>query len=164
VIREIPAESRVDVVFQVADSGGTAWYQLRTGGWIQAAAVRSSEACGTVPSTEVVQPPRTNTLVMETCDTTNGPIRVGQYVTIEFTDGGWETIGDAQEAPRIDPGRISVNTLRLSVYADPPMLIVQPERYYRRFSAQWRAEAGTWRIQSDRLSYSLICDVTVPVN
>lgn len=163
VIREIPADSRVDVVYRVVDSSGTTWYQLRTGGWIQASAVRSSEACGEVPITEVVQPPRTNTLIMETCDTTNGPIRAGQYVTIEFTDGGWETIAEAQEAPRIDPGRISVNTTRLRVYAGAPVQVA-PERFYRRFNAEWRAEAGTWRIFAERLTYSLICDITVPAN
>ncbi len=163
IIRELPRGTLIDPAVSYRDSGGTEWWQLRNGSWIQAAAVQSSAACGEIPRTEVVQPPLYNRLTLETCDSSNGPIRAGQYVEIEFVDGGWETLAEAEAAPRIDPGRIVVNTLSLPVYADPPRNVAV-DRWYRRFFTTWRAEPGTWQIRADRLTYSLICDVTVPAS
>jgi hypothetical protein len=40
---------------------------------------------------------------------------------------------------------------------------VQPERYYRLFHASWIAQAGTFRIIGNRLHYTVICDITVPL-
>ena len=110
---------------------------------------------------EVVEYPVYNTLEMESCESTNGPIRAGQWVTITFKDGGWETIREAQRAPQVDPGRVTIDTERLSVYAAEPVPVA-PGKYWRVFSAEWEAKAGTVRIVSQRLSYILSCDITVP--
>ncbi|MEO1289399.1 MAG: hypothetical protein AAFV93_16675, partial [Chloroflexota bacterium] len=109
-----------------------------------------------------VDAPMSNTLILETCDTTNGPLRSGQWVTIEFIHGSWRTLGEAQNATTIDRGRITVNQQWLWVDAAPPRQVAE-ERFYRTFSGSWLAEAGTYRITGGRLTYSVICDVTVPL-
>jgi hypothetical protein len=162
VIREISGGSSLYPVLRLTDSDGVSWWQLSNGHWMLASEAETTGTCREIPVTEVVAPPDYNVLVMETCDMLNGPIRSGQYVDIQFTDGGWETIVEALEAPQIDPGRVTINQEYFWVYADAPVQ-VQPERYYRLFHASWYAQAGTFRIISARLHYSLICDITVPL-
>ena len=162
VIRELTTHTRVYPALRLTDSSGVSWWQLNNGHWLLESLTDTTGNCDPIPVTEIVAPPTYNHLRLETCDTTNGPIRNGQYVTIEFVDGGWETIGEATEAPRIDPGRISVNQERLYVHAGAPQQ-VQPERYYRSFTTQWYAQAGTFRIVGNRLHYTVICDITVPL-
>jgi hypothetical protein len=164
VIREISGGTRLYPVLRLTDSAGVSWWQLSNGHWMLASEAEITGNCREIPVTEVVAPPRYNILVLETCDMLNGPIRAGQYVDIQFTDGGWETIVEALEAPNIDPGRVTVNQEYLWVYADAPVQVSsEPERYYRLFHASWYAQAGTFRIIGSRLSYSLICDITVPL-
>jgi hypothetical protein len=162
VIREINRGTRLYPVLRLTDTDGVSWWQLSNGHWMLASEAEITGNCGEIPVTEIVQAPYYNTLVLETCDMLNGPIRAGQYVDIQFTDGGWETIGEALRAPQIDPGRVTVNQESLWVYADDPIQ-VQPERYYRLFHTSWYAQAGTFRIIANRLSYSVICDITVPL-
>jgi len=99
---------------------------------------------------------------LETCETTNGPVREGQNVRIEFTDGGWETQFDAQRAPQIDPGRVKINTDTYRTSSSDAFQAA-PERWYRHFYIHWRAEAGTYRVVGERLTYVVTCDLTVPV-
>ncbi|MCA9911716.1 MAG: hypothetical protein KC496_00140 [Anaerolineae bacterium] len=163
VIREVRGGSRIFPVLRLTDSGGTTWWQLSEGHWMLASGGRSEGECTDIPVTDVVQPPSYNVLSLERCEALNGPVRAGQYVEIQFVDGGWETIGEALQAPRIDPGRITVNEQWLWVYASDPVLISSPERYYRTFGAGWIAQPGTYRIVGSRLSYTVICDITVPL-
>lgn len=163
-ISDLARDERVAPVLQIRFTTGEVWWQLRTGGWIQAAHVESTEACGDVPVTETVPAPRSNTLIMETCESTNGPIRAGQMVRLEFTHGSWETFGEANEAVRIDPGRVIINNDTYRTQSSNPFLVAEnPERWYRRFWYNWPAESGVYRIVGERLTYSVTCDITVPV-
>lgn len=140
---------------------GVTWYLLQQGGWINASLVEANDICGEVPLSEVVEYPIYNTLQMETCESTNGPIRAGQWLTITFNDGGWETLRAAERAPQVDPGRISVDTETYSVWAGQPIQAA-PGKYYRTFSTEIEALPGTVRIIGQRLSYILSCDITIP--
>jgi len=140
---------------------GVTWYLLQQGGWIEADVVEANDICGEVPLSEVVEYPVHNTLRMETCDTTNGPIRGGQWLTITFNDGGWETLRAAQRATQVDPGRISVDNVTFPVWATQPVQAA-PGKYYRTFNTEIEALPGTFRITGQRLSYILTCDVTIP--
>ncbi len=162
VINEIRRGTRLMPVLQANDADGMVWWQLRNSNWIQARAVASSGPCPDVPLADVISPPRNNTLSLETCETTNGQLRAGQQVTITFLPPAWETLADAQAAPRIDPGSITINGVALPVRASSPERIA-PERYVRVFSTTWRAEAGAHRIEGERLHYIAICNLTVPV-
>jgi hypothetical protein len=102
--------------------------------------------------------------------TSNGPIRAGQWVTLEFLPAPFEGLDAARRAISVDPGRITIdNRDRLYVWASEPILIspydipLEERRYVRVFSAEWGATPGTHRIIGQRLSYILNCDVTVPV-
>ena len=162
VIREIEQGSRLYPVLRLTDSAGVTWWQLSNGHWMLANKAEITGECGEIPFTEIVQPPAYNVLNMETCDTSNGPIRNGQWVEIEFLVGSWSTIQEAQQAPRIDPGRVTINERWQWVSSDQPRRVAE-ERYYRRFWTNWYAEAGTYRIVANRLSYTVICDITVPL-
>lgn len=164
VIREVRGGTRIYPVLRLTDSAGTTWWQLSNGHWMLASGGRSEGECTDIPVTDVVQPPSFNVLSLERCEALNGPVRAGQWVNIEFVDGGWETIGEALEAPRIDPGRITINEQWYWVSAGDPVLVSSdPERYYRTFSTGWIAQPGTYRIVGSRLSYTVICDLTVPL-
>ncbi|MEL7434605.1 MAG: SH3 domain-containing protein [Chloroflexota bacterium] len=162
IIRDVTAGTQVYPVFRLSDSDGTTWWQLNNSHWMLASGARSTGSCGEIPVTQVVQAPTSNTLVLETCDTTNGPIRSGQWVQIEFTPPSWRTLGEAQNAPTIASGQVTINQQNLWVSASSPVQVSE-ESFLRTFSANWLAEAGTFRITGSRLSYSLICDVTVPL-
>lgn len=160
VVRSLDKDIIIRPVIRTEVEGVT-WYLLRQGGWVNASFVSASDVCGEVPLSEVVEYPVYNTLEMESCESTNGPIRAGQWVTITFKDGGWETLRAAERAPQVDPGRVSIDTENLYVYAGQPVQAA-PGKYWRVFSAEWEATAGTVRIVSQRLSYILSCDITVP--
>lgn len=162
VIREIRTGTSLYPVLRLTDSEGVIWWQLSNGHWMLSSHAETEGACNEIPVTEIVAPPMNNTLILETCDTTNGPIREGQWVQVEFTAGSWRTLGEAQAASRIDPGSINVNQQGLYVHANSPQQVAE-ERFYRTFFATWYAEIGTYRIVGNRLSYSVICDITVPV-
>jgi hypothetical protein len=162
VIKPIPYGTRVYPVYQVMDAEGDLWWQLNNNNWIRADAVTSTGECTDVPVLDTIVPPANNTLVLETCETTNGPLRVDQQVTLEFVPPAFETIYEAQEAMRVDPGRVTVSERPLRVRASNPIQIAD-ERYIRVFRATWTAEAGTYRLVGERLSYIVTCDITIPL-
>ncbi|GAB5491953.1 MAG: hypothetical protein Phog2KO_21680 [Phototrophicaceae bacterium] len=162
VIRDISSGTILYPVLQLSDSDGVAWWQLSNGHWMVASRANIEGNCNEIPLAQVVDAPSYNTLILETCDTTNGPIRAGQWVQIEFTHGSWRTLGEAQQAVRIDRGQITLNQQSLWVEATQPRQVAE-ESFYRTFYGSWYAETGTYRIVGGRLSYSIICDITVPV-
>lgn len=162
VIRDVSAGSRLYPVLRLSDSDGVTWWQLSNGHWMLSERANVEGNCGEIPVTQVVEIPAYNTLILETCDTTNGPIRAGQWVLMEFTTGSWETQSEAINAIRIDRGRITVNQQWLWVDATAPREVAE-DRWYRTFYAYWYAETGTYRVTGNRLTYSVICDITVPV-
>ncbi len=162
IANPIAAGTLVDPVLQTTDADGAIWWQLPNSNWIRAAAVESTGDCPDVPIAEYTPPPATNHLSLETCMTSNGPLRAGQWVTIDFVPPAVATIQEAQQAPRIDPGRIMVGSERLRVRSSRPVKIAD-ERYVITYSTQWSAESGTFRITGKRLSYEVICDITVPL-
>ncbi len=162
VVNEIRAGVRVDPVLQVTDAAGDDWWQLRGGNWILASAVETTGNCEDIPVTTFVQAPRYNELSLETCETTNGPLREGQYVEITFVPPAWHTYEDAYIAPRVDPGQITVDSQALYVYADDVLEIAE-DRYIRVFETYWTATAGSHRIVGERLHYIITCNLTVPV-
>lgn len=85
VVNEIVRGRGVTPVLQVRDADGVLWWQLRNTNWIRADWVTQSGLCEDIPLTDAIPTQRTNTLSLETCMTRNGPLRVGQVVTIEFT-------------------------------------------------------------------------------
>lgn len=160
VSRSFEKDALVRPILRTEVEGAT-WYLLQQGGWINANVVQANDICGEVPLSEVVEYPVYNTLRMETCDTTNGPLRAGQWVTVTFNDGGWETLRAAQRATQVDPGRISVDNVTFPVWATQPVQAA-PGKYYRTFNTEIEALPGTFRITAQRLSYILTCDITVP--
>ncbi len=159
---DLPADARVNPVLRVVFTSGETWWQLHTGGWIPASSTQSSEVCGEIPITETIPAPRYNTLILENCRFTNGPVRAGQRVYIEFTVGGWETYEEARDAPQVDHGRMIINSETFRTQVSDPFKVA-PERWYLHFYHYWRAESGTYRIVGEHLTYSVSCDVTVPV-
>lgn len=161
-VNSIAAETRIVALVAADDLNGTAWYQLQSGNWINAGFVSETGLCEPVPGTTFSEAPASNRLILETCGTTNGPIRAGQMVTIEFVPPAFDNLIDANNALRIDPGRIVIENRRQSVRASAPQS-VGSERYVRVFSTTWTAVSGTYRITGARLSYEVICDIVVSV-
>ena len=162
IVNSISADTRVYPVIAAEDLNGLLWYQLQNSNWISADLVEESGLCEPVPTSSYSEAPTSNVLSLETCGTSNGPIRAGQLVTIEFVPPAFDNLYDAQRATSIDPGRITVENRRQTVRASQPQS-VGGERYVRVFSTIWRAATGTYRITGDRLSYEVICDVVVSV-
>jgi hypothetical protein len=163
-VNNLPRGTVVRPIYQTTDADQNVWWQLSSSNWIQASDVEQSGECAPIPVTNAVSPPRTNTLSLETCESRNGPLRVGQEVTIEFIPPPWNNLGEAREAVRTDPGTIRVGQQRLRVYASEPIRLgTVDDRYLRKFSATWTATAGTYRIEGKWLSYLPTCTITVPV-
>jgi hypothetical protein len=163
-INEIREGARIEPILQTNDPDGETWWQLRNNNWIPANRVEERGDCAAIPFTSVVVPPTSNTLSLETCETTNGPLHAGQYVTIVFTPPPWDNYGEAHDAPIIDPGRITIGSHHYRTQASEMIRIgTEPDRYLRHFSIMWEAEPGTYRIEGDRVSYTPICTITVPV-
>jgi hypothetical protein len=165
-INEIEAGASVDPVFQTRDPDGGVWWQLRGSNWIAAALVRETGNCQPIPLMDRVVPPSNNTLSLETCESSNGPVRAGQQVEIYFTPPAFQSYAEAEQAPRIDPGQITIGARTYRATAGEPIrlgTVGTEDRYLRRFSLYWRASAGTHRIVGERLSYIPICTITVPV-
>ncbi|MBZ0286399.1 MAG: hypothetical protein K8I30_02205, partial [Anaerolineae bacterium] len=165
-INEIAAGRPIYPVLQIADADGAVWWQLQNSNWIQANAVRQSGECDEIPVTDFVPRQQYNTISMERCETQNGPLRVGQVVTIQFTPPAFENYYDARLAVRVDPGQFTIDERYQYVQASDPISIgtagTEQERYVRVFSTTWTATGGAHRIISERLSYILSCDITVP--
>ncbi|MBI5670505.1 MAG: hypothetical protein HZC41_21135 [Chloroflexi bacterium] len=164
-VNEVDAGTRVNPVYQTTDPDGEVWWQLDNSNWIPVAQVVQSGDCRRIPVQPVVQPPLVNTLSLETCKTSNGPLRAGQQVTIEFIPQAFDNYGEARDALRIDPGSVAIeNRVYRASATDPiPVGSAGGERYIRRFYIVWQAEAGTYRIEGNRLHYRPTCTITVPV-
>ena len=165
-INDIGADQRVSPTLRTTDPDGRVWWQLRSSNWILAADVRETGDCEAVPFAQVIPSPHDNRLSLETCETTNGPLRAGQRVTIEFMPPPWNNRGEARDAVIVDPGRISIGPRVFRAQATDLIQIGTvgiDDRYLRRFYIVWTAEPGTFRIVGDRLSYEPICTLTVPV-
>lgn len=162
VVNPIAAGTRVWPVLQATDAEGIMWWQLTNSNWVRASIVESTGNCEPVPIAERIPAPGTNHLSLETCTTTNGPLRVGQWVTIDFVPQAVTTYQEAEQMTRTDPGRITVGNVRLRVTASTPVKIAD-ERYIRTFSGGWEAVAGSYRVTGRWLSYALVCDITVPL-
>jgi hypothetical protein len=165
-INEIGAGQPVSPVLQITDADGAVWWQLGNSNWIRAGEVRQSGECAEIPVTDFVPRQEYNTISLERCETQNGPLRVGQLVTLEFTPPAFENYYDANLALRVDPGEITIDERYQYVRASDPISIgtagTDQERYVRVFSTTWTATGGAHRIISERLSYILSCDITVP--
>jgi hypothetical protein len=163
VINNVSAGTRVNPVLETPDADGAAWWQLRGSNWIAARDVEVSEACEPVPRSQIVDAPRFNTLSLETCETSNGPLRAGQRVTITFVPPSWSTLEEARLATSVSPGAVIIdNRQYLPTYASAPIKL-SDEAYIREFSADWVPDAGTYRIVGARRSYLLICNLTIPL-
>jgi hypothetical protein len=170
VIGDAAAGSVLVPVLASEDADDRLWYLLDSSAWIAAADVRERGNCAAepVPFEAVIAAPSANTLVMERCESLNGPVRSGQWVTLRFMPPAWNSYQEAEQATRTDPGRFTVGSARLRAYASAPILLgtVQDpleSRYLREFTAQWQAEPGTFLITSDWYFYELRCTITVPI-
>jgi hypothetical protein len=166
-INSIAAGENIDPILQLEDADGLTWWQLRSSNWIRVDQVSQSGECNTIPVTAFIPPQRANMLSLETCETNNGPLRVGQTVTIQFIPPPWNNYGEARDAVAVDPGRITIDGQRLYVYASEPIELGTSDgpfedRYLRIFSATWIATGGSHRIVGDRLHYLPTCNITVP--
>ncbi len=163
-VNELDAGVEVYPTLQTNDPNGGIWYQLNNTNWIRGAFVSEKGACEAPPVVTRIEAPPTNTLSLETCESENGPLRVGQLVKIQFRPQPFITWGEARDAVRIDPGKISVgNSTYRPEATEPIRLGTVDERYIRTFYIYWTAKAGTYRIVGERLHYIPICSITVPV-
>jgi hypothetical protein len=163
-VNELDAGVEISPTRQTTDPNGGIWYQLDNSNWIRGALVNEKGECETPPTVARIEAPATNTLSLERCESENGPLRVGQQVKIQFRPQPFITWGEARDAVKIDPGKISVGdtTYRPEV-TEPERLGTIDERYVRTFYIYWTATAGTYRIVGERLHYIPICSITVPV-
>lgn len=163
-INELPAERVIHPVLATADPDGEIWWQLRDSNWVRARLIVEAGECDPVQISDRFIPPRNNTLSLETCRTTNGPLRAGQSVRIEFRPPAFDNYGEARDAVSIDPGRIIIGADRFRASATEPIRLgTVDDRYIRTFYVEWKAVSGTFRIEGDRLTYEPICSITVPV-
>ena len=163
-INELPTGQSVQPVLATTDPDGEIWWQLRDSNWVRARLILETGDCQAVQISDRFTPPQNNTLSLETCQTTNGPLRDGQWVRIEFRPPPFDNLGEARDAVIIDPGRIviGIDTFRASA-TEPIRLGTADDRYIRTFFVHWEAVPGTFRIEGDRLTYEPICTITVPV-
>ncbi len=153
-------------MLQTTDPDGKVWWQLDNNNWIEGDLVIQSGICDDIPVTANAPAPDYNELSLETCETSNGPLRAGQEVEIHFLPPAFDSLEDAQNAPNVDPGSITIGTQYFYTYASQPIYIGKvgdTKRYVVEFETDWIATPGTFRIVGDRLHYTPICTVTVPV-
>lgn len=148
-------------VLETTDPDGIVWWQLISGAWVKKDSVRQTGICTALPLVDAAPPPATNTLIMETCEADNGPIRAGQVVTIRFTPPSFLSMNEAIAAPGIDPGEILIDGTSIPIQVTEPLRLT-PTAVARTWFGQWTATRGTHRIIGDRGAYSVICDLTVP--
>lgn len=162
-INDLPPGTYVDPVLQTTDPDKRVWWQLRNSNWVRADAVEQTGECDDVPIATVITPPPDNNLPLETCESRNGPVRVGQQVRIHFTPPPFDGYEAAEYAQDVDPGFVTIDNETYYTYATEPIRLgTVEEKYIREFYIVWTAEAGTHRIVGKRLSYQLICNLTVP--
>jgi hypothetical protein len=167
---EIEAGTPIRPQLAATDPQGGVWWQLPDSGWVARADVVERGDCSAqlVPVTGRIEAPPYNTYSLERCQSSNGPVRAGQYVTIEFLPPAWDSLGEANAALRTDPGHFEINADYYRARASEPIRVQEsrdlPEpRYLRRFTLEWRAEPGTFRITGDWLHYEPSCNLTVTV-
>jgi hypothetical protein len=138
------------------------WLQVGTYAWINARAVQVGDTCNPLPeiSGDFISSVTTNKINLETCRPSNGPIQVGQRITLEFVPHAWDTYATALEATRYTYGRILVDDHLLYPQVSEPIRISETE-YIRRFSAEWIAQIGTFHLEGNFYSYETICIITV---
>jgi uncharacterized protein YraI len=168
ILRTIDAGTPLSPTLLTNDSDGSPWWQLADSAWIDLRDTSERGRCDDVPFVVRVPPPRSNTYSLERCESFNGPVRVGQRVTITFTPPPWNSYAEAVEALRTDPGRMTINNdsyrptvsdpIRVNAVTDP-----LESRYRREFTFAWTAVAGTFRITGDWLHYEPRCSLTVAV-
>lgn len=147
---------------RTTDDAGIEWIQLRYRGWVRASVIEASDTCDPLPVAEFVALPGSNTLSLETCTPSNGPLRPGQRVTVEFIPPPRDTFEESMVITRVERGRITVDDERLYTWVTDPIQ-TSDRQYIRVFSGRWTAEPGTFRIVGTHLSYQMICTVTVPL-
>jgi hypothetical protein len=163
-VNELDAGIEVYPTLQTTDPSGGVWYQLDNTNWIRGALVSEKGECEAPPAVTRIDAPPTNTLSLETCESENGPLRLGQLVKIQFRPQPFITWGEARDAVKIDPGKITVGNKTYRPEATEPLRLgTVDERYVRTFYIYWTATAGTYRIVGERLHYIPICSITVPV-
>jgi hypothetical protein len=167
---EIEAGTPIRPQLAFTDPRGGVWWQLPDSGWVARVDVVERGDCSAqvVPITERVAAPPNNTYSMERCQSSNGPVRAGQYVTFEFVPPAWNSLNEAYAAIRTDPGHFEINAERYNARASEPIRVQEnvertEARYLRRFTLNWRAEPGTFRITGDWLHYEPSCNLTVTV-
>ena len=162
ITQTIAPNTRIYPQAKTNDIHGTTWLQVGKRAWIQARAVQSKGECIVLPelSEEFITTAMRNTLSLESCESTNGPIEVGQWVTIEFVPDAWENYATAVDATRYNRGQILVNNTLLYPWVSEPIKISENE-YIRRFFAEWNPTLGTHRIEGNHYSYEIICTLTV---
>lgn len=163
-INQLRPDRSVRPVLQTTDLDGNIWWQLSNSNWMLAADAEVTGECETIPVLTEDNPSPINALQLETCETSNGPLRVGQRVTIEFTPPPWDTEGEAWIATRTDPGTITVDEQRQGMNVSAPIRLgTADDRYLRRFSTIWEATGGNHRIVGEWMAYVQICNITVPL-
>jgi len=162
ITQTLTPETPVYPQSRTIDINGTEWLQVGQRAWMQSRNVEANGDCTPLPiiDGEQITTATRNTLVLENCEPTNGPIEVGQRVTIEFVPPAWENYFTAREATRYTWGRIYVGEQTLYPYPTEPIKISENE-YVRRFSATWTAELGTYRVEGNFYAYEIFCTVTV---
>ncbi|MEO8396611.1 MAG: SH3 domain-containing protein, partial [Chloroflexota bacterium] len=163
----LAAGTAINPVFATTNAAGETWWQLSDSGWVARSAVVERGKCPTVPDAGRIPAPATNTYSLERCQSSNGAVRVGQRVTFEFIPPAWDNLGEATRAIQTDPGHFTLNADHFRAYASAPFRLgtnnpPNEDRYLRRFTLVWTAQAGTYRITGDWLSYEPSCNLTVP--
>jgi len=163
----LAAGTAITPVFTTTNAAGEVWWQLNDSGWVARSVVVERGSCPNVPDAGRIPAPPSNTYSLEKCASTNGPVRVGQQVTFEFVPPAWDNLGEALSATQTDPGHFTLNSDHYGAYVSAPIKLgtkVAPneDRYVRRFTLVWTAQAGTYRVEGDWLHYEPICNLTVP--
>lgn len=163
IIQTLSPNTRVYPRLQTTDANGNIWLQVGQELWIQDHNVEASEDCTPLPALpwEALTTSTLNTVSLEACDSSNGPIEAGQLVTFEFVPPAWENFFTAREATDTNRGRILVgDAVTLYPTVTEPFKISENE-FVRRFSGQWVAELGTYRVEGNHYAYEIICTITV---
>lgn len=164
VLQAIDIGTRVYPRGQV-QRNGEAWVQVGQEAWIQARALTFDGNCDAIPQIEstFVSAPITNRLSLEQCVPESNPITDGQMVEITFIPPAWENYFTALEATRYGRGFIRIgDTWRYPNVSDP--VRISENEFVRRFTFNWRAEVGTYRIEGNHYAYEVICTITVVPN
>ena len=162
----LAAGTAIRPVQKTTNAAGEVWWQLADSGWVARSGVVERGNCPDVPAAGRLPAPATNTYSLERCQSSNGPIRVGQQVTFEFIPPAWDNLGEATSALQTDPGHFTLNADRFRARASRPIRLgtsnpPNEDRYLRRFTLLWRAQAGTFRVTGTWLHYEPSCNLTI---